>query len=246
MLNQTQQRGFGKPTAALTLDHTADEIWGLTLVGATASWRGGENDVNDYRAPTASAYGYLGWYLGPLVPALGLSATAAAGHDRDKTTPMVSGLYSAAANVSLEWSSRLDRDPGRGLVPFQYDGYRQVDGVAHEPLGLGPVGGRAWGFPSRPSEDNTCANRRATRLGLLVAVAAAASAAGCGIREHNYHPLTGGGLPDPDPGVGRSEPAASSPGTGGGAGGSPAAARNTGRRGNKPGRLPRGRQRQQR
>jgi hypothetical protein len=28
ILNQTQQRGFGKPTAAVTLDHTSDEIWG--------------------------------------------------------------------------------------------------------------------------------------------------------------------------------------------------------------------------
>jgi hypothetical protein len=138
MLNQTQQRGFGKPSAALTLDHTADEIWGLTLVGATASWRGGENDVNDYRAPTASTYGYVGWYLGPLVPALGLSATAAAGHDRDKTTPMVSGLYTAAANVSLEWSTDWIAILAGASFPYQYDGYRQVNGVAHNPWGWAP------------------------------------------------------------------------------------------------------------
>jgi hypothetical protein len=58
-----------------------------------------------------------------------------------------------------------------------------------------------------------------TRLALLVAITAAASAAGCGIREHNYHPMVGGGpLPDPDPGSG--DPTG---GSGGSTGGSPQA-----------------------
>jgi hypothetical protein len=138
LLNQTQQRGFGKPTASLTLDHTGDEIWGLTVVGATAAWRGGENDLNDYRAPSASTYGYIGWYLGPLVPALGASVTATTAHDRDKTTPMVTGLYSAAANLSLEWSSDWVAVLAGASFPYQYDGYRVVNGVPHKPWGWGP------------------------------------------------------------------------------------------------------------
>jgi hypothetical protein len=138
ILNQTQQRGFGKPTAAVTLDHTSDEIWGLTVVGATGTWRGGENDLNDYRAPTASTYGYLGYYLGPLVPALGVSLTGATGHDRDKTTPMLTPLYSAAANVSLEWSTDWLAVLVGASVPYQYDGqYKDTEGRPRNPWGWG-------------------------------------------------------------------------------------------------------------
>ena len=58
--------------------------------------------------------------------------------------------------------------------------------------------------------------RTQTRLGLLVALAVTAVAAGCGIREHNYHPIIGTdppldpGNPDPAaaPAAARAAPAA--------------------------------------
>jgi hypothetical protein len=58
-----------------------------------------------------------------------------------------------------------------------------------------------------------------TRRGLLAALAVAALAAGCGIREHNYHPIVGTDPPpdpgNPDPGTGGSSSSA------GGSGGNP-------------------------
>jgi len=63
--------------------------------------------------------------------------------------------------------------------------------------------------------------RTQTRLGLLVALAVTALAAGCGIREHNYHPIIGTDPPadpgNPDPGGGTG----GSPGSAGGSGGNP-------------------------
>jgi len=139
ILNQSQQRGFGKPTAAVTLDHSSDKLWGLTVVGATAAWRGGENEINNYRAPTGSLYGYLGYYLGPLVPALGLSVTGSTGHDRDQTVEQITGLYSAAANLSLEWSSDYLAVLLGASFPYQYDGiYENTEGQPRNPWGWGP------------------------------------------------------------------------------------------------------------
>jgi hypothetical protein len=139
ILNQSQQRGFGKTTGSLTLDHTSDEIWGLTVVGATASWRGGENVVNNYRAPTGSVYGYVGYFMGPLVPALGLSVTGATGHDRDQTVPQITGLYSAAANLSLEWSTDWLALLVGASIPYQYDGtYQDTEGRPRSPWGWAP------------------------------------------------------------------------------------------------------------
>jgi hypothetical protein len=59
-----------------------------------------------------------------------------------------------------------------------------------------------------------------TRLGLLVALAVTAVAAGCGIREHNYHPILG---TDPPPNPGNPDPGGTggNPGSAGGSGGNP-------------------------
>ena len=139
ILNQSQQRGFGRPTASVTLDHTSDEIWGLTVVGASGAWRGGQNDLDNYRAPSASAYSYLGYYLGPLVPAVGLSVTGATGNDRDQTVKQANGLYSAAASVSVEWSTDWLAVLVGGSFPYQYDGtYKDTEGRARSPWGWGP------------------------------------------------------------------------------------------------------------
>jgi hypothetical protein len=138
ILNQSQQRGFGKYAASLMIDHTSDETWGLTVLGVMGSWRGGKNAVDSYRAPTASAYAYAGYFLGPLVPAIGLSLTGATDHDRDQTEVQVTGLYTAAANVSIEWSNDWLAILVGASVPYQYDGLHDVGGHAKSPWGWGP------------------------------------------------------------------------------------------------------------
>lgn len=127
-LNQSQQIGFGRPTGSLTLDQSFDEVWGLWVVGGTASYRGGTNKVHNYRSPSATAYGYVGYFLGPLVPALGLSVTGYQNHDRDQDTPMRTPLYSFAANLSIEYSVDWIALLVAASIPYGYDGFKTDDG----------------------------------------------------------------------------------------------------------------------
>ncbi len=122
ILRQHQQLGFGKLTGSLALDHTFDELWGLVVLGGTAGWRGGENQVHNYRAPSASGYLYTGYYLGPFVPVIGVSATGFAAHDRDQTEDENSGLFVVAGNASLEWSTDWLALHVGVSIPYQYDG----------------------------------------------------------------------------------------------------------------------------
>jgi hypothetical protein len=139
ILNQSQQRGFGKPTASLVLDHVGDEIWGLTLVGSSAAWRGGENEINNYRAPSASTYAYAGYFVGPLVPAIGLTLTGLTDHDRDQTVQQITGLYLASASVSVEWSTDWVAILVGAALPYQYDGVdKDTEGRPRKPHGWGP------------------------------------------------------------------------------------------------------------
>ncbi|MES1208839.1 MAG: hypothetical protein ABUS79_23115, partial [Pseudomonadota bacterium] len=71
-LNQNAQLGYGKITGAVVVDRTLDEIWGLVVLGGVAAYRGGHNELDNYRAPTASVYAYSGYFLGPFVPSFGL------------------------------------------------------------------------------------------------------------------------------------------------------------------------------
>jgi hypothetical protein len=104
MLPQDRQLGLGKPTAALVVDHTIDNLWGPIVLGANASWRGGQNALGSYRAPTAGAYAYLSYLLGPFAPALGVSATSFFANDRDLGEPQALPTFSVAGNASLEWA----------------------------------------------------------------------------------------------------------------------------------------------
>jgi hypothetical protein len=139
MLRQHQQLGFGKVAGSLVLDHTMDQIWGLVVLGGAASWRGGENDVQSYRPPSGSAYAYAGYFLGPIVPALGLSVTGLPGHDRDQGNEEETALYSAAANASIEWSTSWMAILIAGSLPYQYDGVLlDQSGRPRNPWGFGP------------------------------------------------------------------------------------------------------------
>jgi hypothetical protein len=104
-LPQDRQLGLGKPTAALVVDHTSDNLWGPVVVGATANWRGGSNALGSYRAPTLGSYAYAGYLLGPFVPAAGVSLTGFLGKDRDAGEEMAVPLVSVAGQLSLEWAT---------------------------------------------------------------------------------------------------------------------------------------------
>jgi hypothetical protein len=139
LLNQSQQIGFGRFTASLTMDRAFDEIWGLWVLGGTASYRGGTNKVHNYRSPSGTVYGYVGYFLGPLVPAAGLSITGYTGHDRDQDTPMRTPLYSFAANLSIEYSVDWIALFLAASVPYGYDGYKLDDsGNPRSPWGFLP------------------------------------------------------------------------------------------------------------
>jgi hypothetical protein len=107
-LTPDQQLGFGRFTAGLLLDHTLDQTWGLVVLGGAAGYRGGTNDQGNYRAPSGSLWAYTGYFLGPLVPAAGLTFTGFTG--QDTTGPLFADtldapVATAAMNASIEWST---------------------------------------------------------------------------------------------------------------------------------------------
>jgi len=141
-INQSQQLGFGKPTASLVVDHVLDQVWGLVVVGGAASWRGGENSVHNYRAPSATVYSYAGYFWGSLVPAFGLAATGLTGHDRDQDAEQYSPLAILSANVSLEWSTDWFAVLLAASLPYRYDALTVDDN--HAPRS--PFGFMPWTF----------------------------------------------------------------------------------------------------
>ena len=138
-INQNQQIGFGRPTATLVVDHVLDQVWGTVVVGGVAAYRGGKNRLDSYRAANASVYGYSGYFLGPFVPAFGLSLTGAKDHDRDQNSEQNTPLVSLAANVSIEWSTQWFALLLAGSLPYKYDGVTKDDsGVPRSPWGFAP------------------------------------------------------------------------------------------------------------
>jgi hypothetical protein len=118
-LTPDQQLGFGRVTGTLQVEHTFDQDWGLLVVGGTAGYRGGrqtnkflwviddKNSQHNYRAPSASIYGYAGYFLGPLVPALGLNFTGYTDQDTrgDFGETLDVPVATGALHASVEWSN---------------------------------------------------------------------------------------------------------------------------------------------
>jgi hypothetical protein len=121
-LRQDRQLGAGKMSGALQLEHTMDNLWGPVVLGSALNYPGGENDLQDYRAPSARVYGYAGYLLGRLVPALGVWGTAFAAHDRDRTLPSDRPMFMGGTSASLEWSSDWVAILGGVSVPFSRRG----------------------------------------------------------------------------------------------------------------------------
>lgn len=105
-LTPDQQLGFGRFTGSLLLEHTFDQTWGLLLLGTSGNYRGGSNGIA-YRSPGATAYGFAGYFAGPLVPSVGLQLAAFQKQDErgafheNLDTPVMT----AAVNAGLEWST---------------------------------------------------------------------------------------------------------------------------------------------
>jgi hypothetical protein len=106
-LTPDEQLGFGRVTGTLQLEQTLDQIWGLIVLGGAANYRGGKNDAHNYRAPSASLYGYGGYFVGPLVPTVGLNLTGYTQQDTrgDFGETLNAPVATAAMHASVEWSN---------------------------------------------------------------------------------------------------------------------------------------------
>jgi hypothetical protein len=122
LLTQEKQLGIGKFTGSLMLDHTLDQSWGVIVLGALGAYRGGENELGNYRAPSGSVYTYAGYFLGPFVPSLGLAFTGYLKPDRDRGIEQDVPLTLLAGNVALEWSTDWIAILAGVSVPYAFTG----------------------------------------------------------------------------------------------------------------------------
>jgi hypothetical protein len=136
-LTQEKQLGLGRFTGSLTLDHTIDKEWGLGVLGGSFGWRGGENELGNYRAPVGSVYGYIGYFAGPWVPSLGLTVQRFFGNDRDRGLDQEQRLTSVAGTVALEWSSDTLAILAGFSLPYGFEPAGSPPGGTVEPLGPG-------------------------------------------------------------------------------------------------------------
>jgi hypothetical protein len=141
-LTQEKQLGAGKLTGSLALEHTLDQDWGVAVLGASASYRGGENDLGNYRAPVANAYGYCGYFLGPWVPSLGVTVQRFLGVDRDRGLDQQVQLMSVTATLAMEWSTDWIAILAGASLPYGWEGSAAPDGAAQNDLLA--AGFQAW------------------------------------------------------------------------------------------------------
>lgn len=141
-LTQEKQLGIGRVTGSLMLDHTIDEIWGLIVLGGLAAWRGGENELGNYRSPMASLYGYGGYFMGPFVPALGLTLSGFLKPDQNAKEDQDVPLVLLAPNASIEWSNDVVAVLLGVSVPFglyaKKSTIETVPGTQPSPTGIQP------------------------------------------------------------------------------------------------------------
>lgn len=121
LLSQEKQLGLGKVTGSLALDHTMDEQWGVIVLGGAVGYRGGKNDLGNYRAPFGNAYGYLGYFTGPFVPSIGLTLQRYFGVDRDRGLEQQMHLMSLTGAAAVEWSNDVLALLAGVSVPFGWE-----------------------------------------------------------------------------------------------------------------------------
>jgi hypothetical protein len=128
-LTQEKQLGLGRVNGSLTLDHTIDKTWGLIVLGGSFGYRGGQNELGNYRAPVAAAYGYSGYFSGPWVPSLGLSLSHFFGADRDRGLDQEVQLWAVTGTLAVEWSNDSLAILGGVSLPFGWDKRGVVGGA---------------------------------------------------------------------------------------------------------------------
>lgn len=135
VLTPDEQLGFGRLTATLQAEHTFDEDWGLLIAGGNAGYRGGKQtdkflwffdktSEHNYRSPSASLFGYAGYFLGPWVPALGVNLTGYRRQDTrgDFNETLDAPVATVAAHASIEWSNSYLAILAGAYVPFALRG----------------------------------------------------------------------------------------------------------------------------
>jgi len=140
-LTQEKQLGAGRVSGSATLDHTIDETWGLIVLGGAFAYRGGQNDLGNYRAPAASVYGYSGYFMGPWVPSLGLSVTRFLGVDRDRGIDQLVQLMAVTGTFSIEWSTDWIAILAGVSVPYGWETRGTVQGGTNSNM---PPGVQPW------------------------------------------------------------------------------------------------------
>jgi hypothetical protein len=131
LLTQEKQLGLGRVNGSLTLDHTIDKTWGLIVLGGSFGYRGGQNELGNYRAPAAAVYGYSGYFSGPWVPSLGLSVSHFFGVDRDAGRPQEVQLWAVTGTLAVEWSNDSLAILGGVSLPVGWAKRGVVDGAAN-------------------------------------------------------------------------------------------------------------------
>lgn len=129
-LTQEKQLGLGRVNGSVTLDHTLDKTWGLIVLGGSFGYRGGQNELGNYRAPAAAVYGYTGYFAGPWVPSLGLSLSHFFGADRDRGLDQEVQLWAVTGTLAVEWANEDVAILGGVSLPFGWDKRGVVDGAA--------------------------------------------------------------------------------------------------------------------
>lgn len=138
LLPQERQLGMGKPTASMVIDHTIDNLWGNYVLGGTVAYRGGENELGNYRSPSGSLYSYVSYLFGPFVPAFGVSVNGWQDHDRDRGGAQETPLFSVAGSASLEYATDWAALLIGASLPYQYDGIeKDANGRAQNPWRMG-------------------------------------------------------------------------------------------------------------
>ena len=134
VLPQHLQLGSGVPGLTAQYEYTRDRDWGLLLFGGTASYAGWENDLGDYRAPSATAYAHVGYLAGRWVPSAGLSLFAKPHRDRERGAARAANLdplFMIVPSLGIEWSN-----PWIALLPAATLGL-SYNGLESVSLGLG-------------------------------------------------------------------------------------------------------------
>ena len=134
VLPQHLQLGSGVPGVTAQYEHTRDQVWGLLLFGGTASYNGWENDIGDFRAPSATAYAHVGYLLDRWAPSAGLTLFGKPIHDRERGAGRPGDrdpLFMLVPSVGLEWSNDWIAVLPAATVGLSPDGFQSVS------IGLG-------------------------------------------------------------------------------------------------------------